>query len=150
MDDGYADNDIYALPVLRKYAVKANLMLSTGLVDSNPDMLTWSQVNDMKGSGLIYITNHTWSHYALTRGPQDKVDSEIDTAQTQIQQNTGQTVNIFTYPYGAFDNNVIATLQGKGYLAAFSEIPGQYQCDSFIMTLHRTRIGNAPLSAYGI
>jgi peptidoglycan/xylan/chitin deacetylase (PgdA/CDA1 family) len=150
MDDGYADNAVYALPVLQKYNIKANLMLASGLVGGNPDMLTWDLVNQLKGSGLIYFTNHTWSHYAISNGPQSKIDSEIDTAQTQIQEHTGQTVNVFTYPYGNFNNNAIQTLQRKGYIGAYSTIPGQYQCDSFIMTLHRTRIGNAPLSAYGI
>jgi peptidoglycan/xylan/chitin deacetylase (PgdA/CDA1 family) len=150
MDDGYADNAVYALPVLQKYNIKANLMLASGLVGGNSDMLTWDLVNQLKGSGLIYFTNHTWSHYAISNGPQSKIDSEIDTAQTQIQDHTGQTVNVFTYPYGNFNNNAIQTLQKKGYIGAYSTIPGQYQCDSFIMTLHRTRIGNAPLSAYGI
>jgi peptidoglycan/xylan/chitin deacetylase (PgdA/CDA1 family) len=149
MDDGYADNDIYALPVLRKYGFKANLMLASGLVGANSDMLTWGQVNDLKNNGF-YITNHTWSHWSINQGTQDKIESEIGIAQSQIQQYTGQTVNIFTYPYGSFNNNAIETLQRKGYLGAFTEIPGQYQCDSFIMTLHRTRIGNAPLSYYGI
>lgn len=150
MDDGYADNDTYALPVLRRYNIKANLMLASGLVGANSDMLTWSQVGDMKGSGLIYITNHTWSHWPIASGSQDKIESEIGIAQSQIQQYTGQTVNIFTYPYGSFNNNAIATLQRKGYLGAFSEIPGQYQCDSFLMTLHRTRVGNGSLASYGI
>ncbi len=150
MDDGYADNDVYALSVLKKYNIKANLMLATGLVGSNPDMLTWSQVQDMKNSGLYYFTNHTWSHYAITNGPQSKIDSEIDTAATQIKQYTGQDVNTFTYPYGSINNNAIQTLQRKGYVGAFSTIPGQYQCDSFIMTIHRTHVGNAPLSAYGL
>ena len=150
MDDGYADNHTYALPVLEKYHLKANLMLSSGLVGSNQDMLTWSQIQDMKNSGVYYFTNHTWSHYAISGGPQDKIESEIDTAQAQIQQYTGQSVNLFTYPYGAFSGNAIQTLQRKGYVGAFSEIPGQYQCDSFLMTLHRTRIGNSPLSYYGL
>ncbi len=150
MDDGYADNDVYALPVLKKYGLKANLMLATGLVGSNPDMLSWNQVQDMKNSGLIYFTNHTWSHYAINHGPQSKIEMEIDTAAEQIKQYTGQDVNIFTYPYGSFNNNAITTLQAKGYIGAFSTIPGFYQCDSFIMTLHRNHIGNAPLSAYGL
>ena len=150
MDDGYADNDVYALPVLKKYGLKANLMLATGLVGSNPDMLSWSQVQDMKNSGLYYFTNHTWSHYAINHGPQSKIEMEIDTAAGQIKQYTGQDVNIFTYPYGSFNNNAITTLQAKGYIGAFSTIPGFYQCDSFIMTLHRNHIGNAPLSAYGL
>jgi peptidoglycan/xylan/chitin deacetylase (PgdA/CDA1 family) len=150
MDDGYADNATYALPILQKYGIKANLMLATGLVGGNPDMLTWDQVNQLKSSGLIYFTNHTWSHYAISNGLQSKIESEIDTAGQQIQDHTGQAVNVFTYPYGEFNDNAIATLQRKNYLGAFTEIPGQYQCDSFIMTMHRTRIGNAPLSAYGI
>jgi peptidoglycan/xylan/chitin deacetylase (PgdA/CDA1 family) len=150
MDDGYADNVTYALPILQKYGIKANLMLATGLMGGNPDMLTWDQVNQLKSSGLIYFTNHTWSHYAISNGPQSKIDWEIDTAAQQIQDHTGQTVNVFTYPYGSFNSNAIQTLQQKGYTGAFSEIPGQYQCDSFIMTLHRTRIGNSSLPAYGI
>lgn len=150
MDDGYADNYIYALPVLEKYHIKANLMLASGLVDSNPDMLTWDMVNAMKSSGLYYFTNHTWSHWPISQGPQSKIDLEIDTAQSEIQQHTGQTVNVFTYPYGSFNNNAITTLQSKGYIGAFSTIPGAYQCDSFIMTLHRYRVGNASLSYYGL
>ncbi len=150
MDDGYADNEIYALPVLEQYHLKANLMLASGLVDSNPDMLTWSEVEQMKNSGLYYFTNHTWSHWPVSEGPQSKINFEIDTAQSEIEQHTGQTVNIFTYPYGEFNNNAIQTLISRGYIGGFSTIPGTYQCESFIMTLHRTRIGNAPLSEYGL
>lgn len=150
MDDGYADNYIYALPILKKYNIKANLMLSSGLVGSNSDMLTWDEIREMKASGLIYFTNHTWSHQSLTRIPQAKIETEVDTAKTQIEEHTNQSVNIFTYPYGEFNDNAISTLKSKGYLGAFTTIPGFYQCDSFIMTLHRNHIGNAPLSAYGI
>jgi peptidoglycan/xylan/chitin deacetylase (PgdA/CDA1 family) len=150
MDDGYADNATYALPILQKYGIKANLMLVSGLVGGNSDMLTWDQVNQMKSSGLIYFTNHTWSHYAITNGLQSKIESEIDLAQTEIQEHTEQTVNVFTYPYGSFNNNAIQTLQRKGYIGAYSTIPGQYQCDSFVMTLHRTRIGNGSLASYGL
>jgi len=67
-------------PFCKNTVYKANLMLATGLVGGNPDMLSWDQVNQLKGSGLIYFTNHTWSHYAISNGPQDKIESEIDTA----------------------------------------------------------------------
>ena len=149
IDDGYEDNYIYALPVLQKYGLKANIMLATGLM-GNSNMLSWDEVKSLKNSGLIYFTNHTWSHYPISKGPQAKIEYEIDTAKAEIEQNTGQMVNVFTYPYGSFNNNAIATLQKKGYIGAFSEIPGTYQCDSFLETLHRTRIGNGSLSSYGI
>jgi peptidoglycan/xylan/chitin deacetylase (PgdA/CDA1 family) len=149
LDDGYEDNYIYALPILQKYGIKANIMLATGLM-GNSNMLSWNQVKDLKNSGLIYFANHTWSHYAVNSGNQSKIETEISTAQKQIQENTGENVNVFTYPYGSFNDNSIAILQKLGYLGAFSEIPGQTQCDSFLMTLHRTRIGNSTLSFYGL
>lgn len=149
IDDGYEDNYIYALPVLQKYGIKANIMLASGLMN-NSNMLSWDEVKSLRSSGLIYFTNHTWSHYPVVKPPQVKIEMEIDIAQKEIQDETGQKVNVFTYPYGEFNGNAIKTLQEKSYIGSFSEIPGQYQCDSFIMTLHRTRVGNSTLSSYGI
>ncbi len=147
-DDGYKDNYTYALPIFKKYGVTANLMLATGLMEG-ADYLSWDQVNEMKNNG-VYFTDHTWSHYGVGRGSQDKIKFEIETAKKQIEDHTGQHVDIFTYPYGSFSNAAISILQQDGFLGAFSTIPGFSQCDSFIMNLHRTRIGNAPLSAYGL
>ncbi len=147
-DDGYKDNFENAFPVLQKYHLTANLMLATGLM-GGPDYLSWDQVKQMAGSGLFYFTDHTWSHYSLGKGDPAKIKFEVDTARDQIQQHTGQTVNIFTYPYGTFTPQAISFLQQDGFVGAFSTLPGTLQCDSFLMTLHRTRIGNAQLSAYG-
>jgi hypothetical protein len=52
LDDGYADNDIYALPILQKYGIKANLMLATGLVGGNPDMLSLGPGESVKRQRL--------------------------------------------------------------------------------------------------
>ena len=149
LDDGYRDAYDYAYPILQKYHLNFNLMIITGLVGS-PNYLSWGQIGEMKGSGLAYFSDHTWSHYTLTRGPLDKVKFEIETAKQQLQDHTGQKIDIFTYPYGSFNDSVISVLQQDEFIGAFSTIPGFWQCDSFIFNLHRNRIGNAPLSVYGL
>lgn len=149
MDDGYSDIYQYAYPILQKYHIIANLMIPTGLI-GGVDYLSWGQLEEMAHSGLAYVGDHTWSHYAITSGSDDKIKFEIDTAKQQLQDHTGQNVNIFTYPYGAINNRAIAALRQSGIVGAFSEIPGHWQCDSFLMTLHRSRIGNANLSYYGL
>ncbi len=149
LDDGYRDNYTYAYPIFQKYHLIANIMLSTGLMEGS-DYLTWGQIGEMKSSGLIYYTDHTWSHYGIASGTKEKIQYEILTAKQQIQDHTGQAVDLFTYPYGAFNKNAISLLQQDGFVGAFSTLPGRIQCDSFIMTLHRTRVGNAPLYQYGI
>ena len=148
IDDGYSDIYSYAYPIFQKYHMTANLMIPTGLL-GGADYLTWGQLEEMARSGLVYVTDHTWSHYAITRGPMDKIKFEIETAKNQLQDHAGQNINLFTYPYGAFDVNAISVLRQDGFIGAFSEIPGTWQCDSFVMTLHRTRIGNASMSYYG-
>src|SRR5258708_6536174 len=149
LDDGYDDLYTNAYPILKKYNIKASLLIPSGLIN-NPGYSTWDQLREMQGSGLIYFIDHTWSHYPLASGSLDKIKTEIETAKAQLEQNTGQTSNIFGYPYGSFSNLSIQVLQQDGFLGAFSTIGGYYQCDSFIMTLHRNHVGNTQLSAYGL
>lgn len=149
IDDGYDDVYAYAFPILKKYNIKASLLIPSGLVN-NPGYATWDQLREMKGSGLIYFVDHTWSHSYLPSDSLEKVKSEIETGKSQIEQNLGQTANVFGYPYGASNNLSIQVLQQDGFLGAFSTIGGSYQCEGFIMTLHRNHIGNAQLNAYGL
>lgn len=148
LDDGYRDVYLYAYPVLQKYHIQASLALPTGLMEG-ADYLTWSQVEEMGRGGLISFMNHTWSHYSLGKADVDKIKFEIETAKQQLEQH-GQQSNIFVYPYGSLADKVIEVLQQDGFTGAFSTIPGFYQCDSFILSLHRTRIGNASLPSYGL
>lgn len=147
-DDGYSDFYTYAFPVIKQYNFKANLMIPTGLIQNNGYM-TWGQLQEISSSGSK-IYNHTWSHASLGGATIDKITYEISTANKQISQYLGYTPDIFTYPYGSEGSTVINYLVSQGFRGAFSEIPGTYQCDSYLMTLHRTRIGNSQLSAYGI
>jgi len=149
IDDGYKDAFFYAFPILKKYHITANFMIAAGLIGGS-DYMSWDDINQLKQSGLAYFVNHTLSHFAVSHGASDKIHYEILTGKQQLEQNTGQTVNIFAYPYGYFNNNAISILQSDGFSGAFSTIPGFLQCDSFIMTLHRNHVGNAPLSAYGL
>lgn len=149
MDDGYVDQYSYAFPIIKKYGIKVSLMIPSGLI-GNPGFMTWDQVREMNGSGLISLIDHTWSHYPIQSGTYDKIKYEIEMGKSVLEQNTGTRIGLFAYPYGSFNNTAISILQQDGFLGAFSTIGGSYQCDSFISTLHRNHIGNSPLSAYGL
>lgn len=149
IDDGYEDNYFNAFPVAKKYGIHLNIMLATGLLE-NADFMKWSEVKEMYGSGLVNFYNHTWSHYSLPNGSDEKINTEISTAEKQIQEHLGYSPTIITWPWGSYDLRTIAAARTNGISAGFSTIPGQIQCDSFLWGLHRTRIGNASLSAYGL
>ena len=149
LDDGYQDAFTYAYPIFKKYNIKANLMISTGLIE-NPDYLAWNQLREMVGSGLVFAHNHTWSHANLAGVSFEKLAYEVNTAQNQLKQYLGTASSVFAYPYGTVNNTVINFLTQSGFTSAVSTISGTTQCDSFIMSLHRTRIGNSHLSSYGL
>jgi len=154
LDDGYQDNFDYAYPTFQKYHLMANLMVATGLLGGvgNNTYYTWDELSQMVGSGLIYTTDHTWSHFSMGTGKSEKDQSEIMTAKQQLESHLGYTQTVFTYPYGTGYNNARVTqeLIQDGFLGAYSTVPGKWQCDSYIYALRRTRIGNAPLSSYGL
>jgi peptidoglycan/xylan/chitin deacetylase (PgdA/CDA1 family) len=149
MDDGYKDNFEYAYPIIQKYGLTANIMIPTGLME-NSGWLTWSDLKTMVDSGRFFAYDHTWSHTSLVGLPDDKIQTEIMTAKKQLEEHLGRSITVFTYPYGSQNSRVINVLANNGFSGAFSTIGGSYQCNSFIMALHRTRIGNGPLSSYGL
>lgn len=153
LDDGYEDVYQYAYPIFQKYHIIANVMVPTGLLGGtgNNSYFTWGELEQMVNSGLVYATDHTWSHYPVGSGNPQKDQFEIMTAKQQLEQNLGKQITVFTYPYGngALNAGLVSLLQQDGFSGAFSSIGGSMQCDSFLYSLHRTHIGNAPLSAYG-
>lgn len=154
-DDGYQDIYDYAFPIAKKYNLKFNLMIPTGLLgvsSGTNTYLTWNELSEMVSSGLVKVYNHTWSHYPLGLGNETKDQFEIMTAQNQISQHLGSLPNILAYPYGSGASSLLvhSLLRADGIVAAFSTIPGVYQCTTYIYALRRTRIGNVPFPAFGI
>ncbi len=149
MDDGYDDIHKYAYPIIQKYGIVASLAIPTGLMN-NPGYMNWDQLREMTGSGKVFVYNHTWSHANLAGGTRDKAQYEVSTAKKQLAENLGKSSSVLFYPYGATNDTVTQVLAQNGYNAAFTTLPGTVQCDTFMMSLHRTRIGNSPLASYGL
>lgn len=147
-DDGYVDNGDLALPILQKYNLRATIFLATGLME-NFNYLTWAKINEMKNGGLIYFGNHTWSHTGMGKNYEtDK--KEISLAQTQLTDKGLDGSRIFAYPYGAESSVATKVLNEQGYTLAFTTHPGRIMCKGKRLNLPRVRIGNAPLSNFGL
>lgn len=149
IDDGYDDMFTYAYPIVQKYGTVVNLAIPTGLMN-NPGYMNWDNLRQMNGSGKVFIYNHTWSHANLVGASAEKAQYEISTAKKQLAENLGRSSSVFFYPYGTENNAAVETLEANGYGAAFTTIPGTTQCDSFMMSLRRIRIGNSALASYGL
>lgn len=148
LDDGYKDNYDYAYQTLKKYNIKMDFMIPTGLIE-NPGYMTWNDLKEMSQNPLVNLYNHTWSHAALGAADRQTIIFEVTQAQKQFEERLGVTNSLVVYPYGSFSPLAIEVLKEQGFTAGLTTIQGTLQCKSTIMELQRTRIGNTSLSFYG-
>jgi peptidoglycan/xylan/chitin deacetylase (PgdA/CDA1 family) len=127
-DDGFADFWSAAMPILQQYALNATLYLVTGFIDrtsswlrheheSERSMLTWEQIAMLQTWG-IECAAHTHSHPQLDLLPLAHARAEITRCKELLEDNLGQAVCSFAYPYGYFTAHVRQIVQEAGYTSA--------------------------------
>lgn len=138
-DDGYADFYTQAYPILKSLGLKGLNFVITGLVGA-PNYLTWNQITEMAGSGLITFGSHTVHHYALTYLNNQQVQLEVEQSKNVLQAHVGYPVNWFAYPYGNVNNRVEGIVRQAGYTGAFGTANGDYLSTDYMFTLPRVRV----------
>lgn len=107
-DDGFADVHANAWPLLRERALPFTLYLASGMVgrtmrwegstgtSAGAPALTWDQLAEMLGSGLLTLGNHTHRHVR----PEALTVRELDAASDEIERQLGVRPDHFAYPWG--------------------------------------------------
>ena len=147
-DDGYEDNGTEMYQTMLAAGVKGTIFLPTGLMN-NPGYLSWEKIREMNGSGKIYFGNHTWSHRNMG-GSLSVIETEAKTADTQLNDHGLNGNKVFAYPYGVENGQAVKLLKNMGYKMAFTTSYGRVLCEKRRYELPRIRVGNAPLSSYGL
>lgn len=106
-DDGYRDVYTTAFPLLRARGLPFVLYVSTALVDGSPgdgefsgDPLSWDQVAEMVGTGLVTVGAHTHSHPDMRGISASQVAEELQKSDGIIENRVGVRPRHFAYPYG--------------------------------------------------
>ncbi len=140
-DDGNADNYENAFPVLKNYKIPAAMFVPSGLM-GDKDFLTWPQVKEMAGSGLVEIGSHTVRHGYLPDLPPEKQRHEIAQSKVDLEEKLGREVEFFAYPSGGFNDGIKAMLKSAGYDAACATNRGYDRQNRDVYELKRIRFNN--------
>jgi peptidoglycan/xylan/chitin deacetylase (PgdA/CDA1 family) len=109
-DDGYADFYTHAFPALNRYGFTATVFLPTGFIGTLPvqfkgrECLTWSEVRELRKQGM-YFGSHTVTHPQLSTLDASAVKNEIVNSKQTIEDNLGEQVDSFAYPFAFPEEN---------------------------------------------
>ncbi|OWQ84449.1 hypothetical protein CDN99_24480 [Roseateles aquatilis] len=155
-DDGYESVYRFAYPVLRKLGLPATMFVYTDFVGAG-DAVSWAQLAEMQGSGLMDVQSHSKSHRNLIEraaGENDEryrrnLDQETAGPRDQLEQKLGGQVRHYAYPYGDANEQVLDTLTRQKYTLAVTVNPGGNAFFAQPLMLRRTMIfGDHDLEAF--
>lgn len=137
-DDGHYNNLYYAVPLLKKYNLKATLNVigkfsdfstTSGDIDNpNYSHVTWDEVAEMSNSGVMDIGNHTYNMHnykprfgmSQNYGETDEqyvnaLKNDIGRLQKILFEHTGKQCRVLAYPFGKYNTIAEQTLVDMGF-----------------------------------
>lgn len=120
-DDGGTDGYTVALPILQRHGFRATFFVITGYM-GNRHCMTWDQLRTMSAAGMD-IESHTVWHPDLRKVDSTRLAAELAESRAELARELHVDARILSYPYGRYDNQVIAAAQAAGYEAAVTTTP---------------------------
>ena len=147
-DDGYVDNYIEALPILKEFKFKATIFVITNLVDKNPDYMTSVQLKEMQANGFD-IQSHTTNHENLKGLSYEKQIKSMQDSKTSLEKILDKKIEYLAYPNGEYSRETLNALTQVGYKMAVGTAGRWSDKGDGILTLDRVFIsGTASLDIF--
>lgn len=139
-DDGYADNLLAALPLLRKYHCKATLYLvverferdwslarkahhDSGELMREPK-LSDAEVQALLDSGCVELGSHSLTHANFLELDRAQAQRELSESRRALRARFGCEVMSFAWPFGLYRPEQVALAEQAGYTSAVTTREG--------------------------
>lgn len=114
-DDGFKDNILNVLPILKKYNIITTVFVVPKYTDSGSvEYMSWDDIREMQKGG-IEIGSHTYNHANLTEIPEEVLKDELLSSKEKIEKEIGVSVKVFSYPKGRVNKDVVKAVKDAGY-----------------------------------
>jgi len=139
-DDGYVDHYTNVFPRLQNHDFTATFFVITGRADNNdPNHLNWSQIVEMSNAGMS-MEAHTKDHLGLSGRDYDFLVYQILGSVESLEAHTEQTVNMFSYPAGRYDETTLSVVRSLPIFRAVTTESGATHTTDNQLELPRLRI----------
>ena len=128
VDDGHRSVYTDMFPLLKRYRVPATLFIYPSAISNATYAMTWSQLREMKETGLIDLQSHTFWHPNFRKEKERLRPSEYDhlverqlkESKKKLESELGTQVDMLAWPFGIYNDDLIDKALGVGYVATFT------------------------------
>jgi peptidoglycan/xylan/chitin deacetylase (PgdA/CDA1 family) len=150
-DDGYEDNYLNLLPLLKKHKAKAVIYcLGDRSIQSNiwdeklgeprANLMNDSQINECHDSGLVEIASHGLKHQHLPGLIDKEAREEFELSKSNLESLINDKVVSFAYPYGDYGEGEEIMAYEAGYDFAIGTVNGPLKLTDNYYAIRRIQI----------
>ncbi|SEH90877.1 polysaccharide deacetylase [Bathymodiolus azoricus thioautotrophic gill symbiont] len=151
-DDGYKNNLIHALPILKKFNHSATCYIVSqkigGInewdiekgIPENP-LMSEDEIRKWINGGME-IGAHTQNHIHLSNCDIEVAKKEIQQSQSDLERRFNCPIDHFCYPYGDYNNEIVNMVAKAGYKTATTVRKGRVNNKENLLELPRVAIRN--------
>jgi peptidoglycan/xylan/chitin deacetylase (PgdA/CDA1 family) len=133
-DDGFRNWLTAAVPVLRRLGVRATFYVCPALYGGRHWDLDGDegQLLDESGPGELLeagmeLGSHSLSHPDLRQLDDRELRRELEESKSALEALASRPCRTLAYPYGLYDDRVVAAARTAGYELAFGWLPGPWR-----------------------
>ncbi len=134
-DDGKDSQPNVAAPELSRRNMRGVFFIMTVVIGKS-GWISKKQIADLADQGHV-VGSHTWDHHSVTDYSGDDWRIQFQDSRATLQRLSGQAVDTFAYPYGAWNPAALPHLSEAGYSTAFQLTEKPIEPGAVPLTLRR-------------
>jgi peptidoglycan/xylan/chitin deacetylase (PgdA/CDA1 family) len=127
-DDGHRTVFSDMKPLVERYRIPVTLFIYPSAISNASYAMTWEQLAELKATGLFSVESHMYWHpnfhiekRRLSAEDYLKfVDGQLNKSRQILERRLSGHVTMLSWPFGIYDDELIAAATKSGYVAAFT------------------------------
>ena len=124
-DDGHVSDYKIVYPLLKSLDIRATFFINTNNI-GKPGFLTWGMINEMRNNGNVF-GSHGHNHVKMLDINQEECRYEFLKSKEIYELHTGDTMKIFSFPYGSYNKDLLQLAAECNYKNCFISKHGVIQ-----------------------
>lgn len=127
-DDGHRTVFTVMKPLIERYRIPVTLFIYPSAISNASYAMTWEQLGILKAIGLFSIQSHSYWHpnfhtekkRLAANAYRTLVETQLTKPRQVLERRFGSPVDMLAWPFGIYDDELIAAAAKAGYVAAFT------------------------------